>query len=357
MKRIISILMAISIFSIFASAETDINKWWEGKRYEVNGISYCINKIQLTDAEYTGAIVVPTDNNELKFSGDVTIPSNVMIDGTTYPVICFTALTNFEENIKDLESLTISEGVKVVSYFEGARGRIKRVSLPSTLTELYIMAYQPDTLSIPGSVKIIGYQAGVGADILYLEDGVEVCDHYSLYCNNKTLTIPGTAVMTFYALNAPELECLYIKKDTRNSGQSFEDTFCPYSYKIEYVINENTTPTKVAKDAFRLASYDDVDQPGMYDRATLYVPKAAIKAYKADAEWGRFEKILAIEDNADIIKKLEGVDDISADAAEVVATEYYDLSGRRLEAPAERGITITATIYSDGTRRCTKTVR
>ena len=141
-----------------------------------------------------------------------------------------------------------------------------------------------------------------------------------------------------------------------------------YSYNIASIVCEYDVPPMAVNDAFRLEpSIDDpkypgddsVDgyNPGMYDRATLYVPKAAIEAYKADAEWGRFEKILAIEDNADIIKKLEGVDDISADAAEVVATEYYDLSGRRLEAPAERGITITATIYSDGTRRCAKTVR
>jgi len=51
------------------------------------------------------------------------------------------------------------------------------------------------------------------------------------------------------------------------------------------------------------------------------------------------------------------VNDVTADDAQVVATEYHDLYGRRLEAPAERGITIRTDIYSDGTRCCTKVLR
>ena len=86
----------------------------------------------------------------------------------------------------------------------------------------------------------------------------------------------------------------------------------------------------------------------MYDRATLYVPEEAIEAYKAASDWKKFKTIMPIKD---------GVNDVAADEAQVVATEYHDLYGRRLEAPAERGITIRTDVYSNGTRRCTKVLR
>ena len=68
----------------------------------------------------------------------------------------------------------------------------------------------------------------------------------------------------------------------------------------------------------------------------------------ARCEWKEFKNILPIRD---------GVSDVATDDAQVVAAEYHDLAGRRLEAPAERGITIRTDIYSDGTRRCTKMLR
>ena len=83
----------------------------------------------------------------------------------------------------------------------------------------------------------------------------------------------------------------------------------------------------------------------MYERATLYVPEEAIEAYKTAPEWKNFKNILPIKD---------GVSDVTTDDAQVVATEYHDLYGRRLEAPAERSIIIRTDVYSDGTRRCTK---
>lgn len=147
-------------------------------------------------------------------------------------------------------------------------------------------------------------------------------------------------------MTATELICLNIKRLTGDTEREIlGESFCPYSYKIRSIVNDNIIPPRVAVNAFRLASYDGVDSPGMYDRATLFVPKASIGAYKSDPEWGRFEKIMAIED---------GVNDVAADDAQVVATEYHDLYGRRLEAPAERSITIRTDVYSDDTRRCTK---
>ena len=41
---------------------------------------------------------------------------------------------------------------------------------------------------------------------------------------------------------------------------------------------------------------------------------------------------------------------------EAVATEYYDLSGRRVSA-AEKGVTIKVEKYADGTSKATKVMK
>lgn len=48
---------------------------------------------------------------------------------------------------------------------------------------------------------------------------------------------------------------------------------------------------------------------------------------------------------------------ISSDAAEVIATEYYDLMGRRLEAPAEKTVSIRRDILSNGKTAVSKVIR
>ena len=318
----------------------------DGKRYEVGGFCYCIDKLSIDGVSYSGAFVMPSDNPALTFTGIVSVPSDVTIEDISYPVIGFTSLTTIPECIEGLEQLILPEGIRMVAEIGGARANIKNIFLPSTLQGLGHIAYQTDTLRVPGSVKEVYYDAQVGAKRLYLEDGVQNCSRNSLWCGNDTLVLPGSATFQSYSMTATELICLNIKRLTGDTEREIlGESFCPYSYKIRSIVNDNIIPPRVAVNAFRLASYDGVDSPGMYDRATLFVPKASIGAYKSDPEWGRFEKIMAIED---------GVNDVAADDAQVVATEYHDLYGRRLEAPAERGITIRTDVYSDGTRRCTK---
>ena len=357
-----AVVFFVSNNSIFAEVENVFTL----PRYTIDGITYALNTESKQDDweyyKYVGAIVVPDDDNKTIFSGKVTIPQTVLIDGVEYPVYAFVGLSSETENVSKNVELVLQDGIKVIGVYPiMSVSCIKSMSIPQTVEVIYGMPYYVSgELVIPSSTKLIGHQAYVGADKLFLSDGIRSCQSYSIVCDNTTLTIPGSMRIGLNAIIATKLENLVITKSaSKYLSPYFGMQFCYSSYGIKTIKCEYDIPPSTSTDAFRLEPSiadpmypedDNLDgyNPGMYDRATLYVPKAAIEAYKADAEWGRFKNILAIED---------GVDDISADAAEVVATEYYDLSGRRLEAPAERGITITATIYSDGTRRCAKTVR
>ena len=186
--------------------------------------------------------------------------------------------------------------------------------------------------------------AGIEAEELVIEDGAQylgtqVLGKALVTCNNTELTIPGSVQFGMRAINAPKLKTIKIT-ESRIEGASpyFGSAFCYNSPSVKEISCEYAVPPETCGIAFS----------DWYTKATLYVPEDAIEAYKAAPEWGKFSKILPLKD---------GVDDVAADDAQVVATKYHDLAGRSLEAPAERGITIRTDIYSDGTHRCVKMLR
>ena len=372
MKRnVLTAIMLMVCLMTMTATKIDSSLMNEYRWSDVNGIEYIVvtaDDVAAKKAQYAGAYVVPTSDKTKKFSGNVEIPATVSISEAKHNVVGFIQLSKYAENEDASLDITLPEGLLYIEGFPGIHKHIKNINIPTTVVYITGLNYEPDVLRIPENVHIEAV-AEISATNVIFEDGLSGCPYYGIRCENESIVIPGSMSMEDCALSAMNLTYMKIAKSKDSSkAPTFSEYFCLNSYKIENIVCEYMTPPQAKANAFMLekSNYDpkypgddNVDEytPGMYDRATLYVPKAAVEAYKADAEWGRFEKILAIEDNTDIIKKLEGVDNISADAAKVVATEYYDLSGRRLEAPAERGFTITATIYSDGTRRCAKTVR
>ena len=71
--------------------------------------------------------------------------------------------------------------------------------------------------------------------------------------------------------------------------------------------------------------------------STLYVPAAALEAYKAAAQWKDFGTILPIEGNEDII---DGVDSPEALQDKGTNTPYYTLDGKPTANPTRKGIYI-----------------
>ncbi len=323
--------------------------------YTVGNLRYALNETardsyNASIYKYAGAIVVPNNDKEVKYSGKITVPEKVSINGTEYPVFGFMWLSEYSENESSDLEITLPEGLKVIGFnrnYGGSHNTIKAINIPKTVEYIGAMKYVVPgaTVTLPGTIKVVSAAAGIEAEKLVIEDGAQVLGTQILgktliTCHNTELTIPGSVQLGMLAIDARELESLKITKSKINGASPYLGSLiCPNSPSIKKITCEYTVPPETSGGAF-----DDY----MYTKATLYVPKEAIEAYKTAPEWKNFKNILPIKD---------GVSDVTTDDAQVVATEYHDLYGRRLEAPAERGITIRTDIYSDGTRRSAKVLR
>ena len=327
--------------------------------YTVGNLRYALNETardsyNASIYKYAGAIVIPNNDESVKYSGKITVPEKVTINGTEYPVFGFMWLSEYPENESSDLEISLPEGLKVIGFnrnYGGSHNTIKAINIPKTVEYIGAMKYVVPgaTMTLPGTIKVVSAAAGIEAEKLVIEDGAQVLGTQILgktliTCHNTELTIPGSVQLGMLAIDARELESLKITKSKINGASPYLGSLiCPNSPSIKKITCEYTVPPETSGGAFGL--YHGYD---MYDRATLYVPEEAIEAYKAAPEWKEFKKILPIKD---------GVSDVTTDDAQVVATEYHDLYGRRLEAPAERGITIRTDIYSDGTRRSAKVLR
>ena len=323
--------------------------------YTVGNLRYALNETardsyNASIYKYAGAIVVPNNDKEVKYSGKITVPEKVSINGTEYPVFGFMWLSEYSENESSDLEITLPEGLKVIGFnrnYGGSHNTIKAINIPKTVEYIGAMKYVVPgaTVTLPGTIKVVSAAAGIEAEKLVIEDGAQVLGTQILgktliTCHNKELTIPGSVQLGMLAIDARELESLKITKSKINGASPYLGSLiCPNSPSIKKITCEYTVPPETSGGAF-----DDY----MYTKATLYVSKEAIEAYKTAPEWKNFKNILPIKD---------GVSDVTTDEAQVVVTEYHDLYGRRLEAPAERGITIRTDIYSDSTRRSAKVLR
>ena len=320
--------------------------------YTVGNLRYAVNETvrdsyHASIYKYTGAIVIPNNDESVKYSGKITVPEKVTINGTEYPVFGFMWLSEYSENESSDLEISLPEGLKVIGFnrnFGGSHNTIKAINIPKTVEYIGAMKYVVPgaTMTLPGTIKVVSAAAGIEAEKLIIEDGVQyvgthLAEKKLIRCNNTELTIPGSVQFGSRAIETPKLESIKITKSKIDGATPYLGPgFCWNTTSVKKITCEYDVPPETSGSAF---------EDYMYDRATLYVPEEAIEAYKAASEWKKFKNILPIKD---------GVSDVTTDDAQVVATEYHDLYGRRLEAPAERGITIRTDVYSDGTRRCTK---
>lgn len=320
-KQLLKAVMTMALFLsvILGYAETTEGKMFYGlPTYTVGNYMYAVHEFgksydilpkykNSSIYKYTGAILIPNLDKSVKYSGKITIPERVIINGTEYPVFGFMWLSVYPENESEDLEIVLPEGLKVLGFngnFSGGRNTIKAINIPKTVEYIGAMKYfvPGATVTIPSAVKEVEYDAGLHADNLIIEDGEHTFRTYSIGCGNKSLTIPGSVQFSYWSLAASKLVELIIKQATDEFiTPNLGEAFCPISYNINRVICEYTRPPQVHKSAFDieranddpLYPYDNPDDPHgydyhptTYDRATLYVPRLAIEAYKADPVWG-----------------------------------------------------------------------
>jgi len=367
MKRTIIVILLMLLGMEVQVFAFKTGRTYNGKpTYNINGIEYIV----VTDADaatgkvdHTGAYVILSEDKSLKFSGKINIPSSVVIEGKEYDIVIFHGLSAYAENEDSSLEINLPETIKRICGLSEQR-KVKSINIPTSVTELFGLTYKSDTLFIPKTLTNFREHTYIPASYIIFEDGLTQCPCHGVVCDNDSIIIPGSMEMHNFSLSAFNLEYMKIAKSADTAKVPvLGDCFCPNSYRIKTIVCEYMSPPIASAWAFDLEKseqdpqYPKVDPedpypygyyPTMCDRATLFVPEEAIEAYKAAPGWKNFKTILPIKD---------GVNDVTADETQVVATEYHDLYGIRLETSAERGITIRTDIYSDGTRRCTKILR
>ncbi len=334
--KIAAILVACALGYASMSAEEEV--------YDVDGVKYML--FSKKDTRYAGSAYVVANQDETKvYSGKITIPSEVTINDTIYPVWGFEKLSLYSANeTNDLE-ISLPDCIKTFCGYDSyGQPEIRKINLPKDLEYIDYMPYRClDSVTLTAKLKL-GLRSFFYAKHVTIEDGFSGFSFMSLYCDNDTLVLPGSVYCMPYSMTDGLLKCLHITKSKTGKSPIFKNHFFTNCFKIESVICEYEVPPTAEDRAFE--NEGDNEELGITGRATLYVPAEAIEAYRAHPEWGKFKEILPITN---------GVTDVTADeTTEVIATEYYDLSGRRLQAPAASGITIVATRYSDGSRHTTK---
>lgn len=85
--------------------------------------------------------------------------------------------------------------------------------------------------------------------------------------------------------------------------------------------------------------------------------------YSMCSAWGGYDVPASYKDHAAMapgegfVPEAGGVNSASIDKSQVVATEYFDLAGRRMDAPAENGVTIVRNIMANGAAKAVKVIR
>ena len=217
---------------------------------------------------------------------------------------------------KSLASVTIGESVTTIGKETFASCySLASVNIPNSVTTIGNSAFQYchslASVDIPPSVTTIGHEAFAECNSLA-----------SINIPNSVTTIRGEA---FY-------DCTSLASVT--IGESVTTIF-DGAFDDCYAI---TSVICLAKKCpvYKRTMYDMFS---VYKKATLYVPKQSIDAYKTTYPWSNFVNVVALEDTG-----IEGKPMDNAPRADAV----YDIDGRRTDS-MKRGLNIVR--MSDGTTR------
>ena len=311
---------------------------------EIDGIGYELN------AEMKQATVI--EKSMSKYSGEVVIPESVEHEGTAYSV---TSIGNNAFQYCDgLTSVTIPNSVTSIGdyVFYGCSG-LTSVTIGNSVTSIGWGAFNRcsglTSVTIPNSVKSIGDEAFYwcsGLTSVTIGNSVTSIGDYVFYgCSALTsVTIPNsvTSIGKWAFLCCSGLTSVTIGNSVTSIGaRAFE--YC--SGLTSVTIPNSVTSISVRAfancpellDVYCYAekvpsTSNDAFDGSCPEYATLHVPAASVKNYKASEPWSGFDKIVALTPEETGIDELKGENGTECSAV-------YDLSGRRVQK-AQKGIFI-----------------
>lgn len=285
------------------------------------------------------ATVVKGENyNELKI---VSIPSTIPVEGSEYPV---KAIAGRAFSSTPITSVEIADGLETIGQeaFSNCE-QLSRISLPSTLVTIESSAFNNCRrlagITIPASVKTIGNNALSGC---YNLETIEVADGNEAYeslgsnviierktktlllgCKNSTIP-DGVEAIGALAFNNCQIEKIQFPETVKSIG---DNAFASCRYLTEVILPEGldsiaysafrdcelletiefpTTMKYFGEEAFYnchnlMNVVSNIEDPkeisesvfgysysGVYNQATLWVPKGKIDSYKRVNAWNLF---------------------------------------------------------------------
>ena len=278
-KRLLSVLTLAALLPLSASADV-----YQDPETKVNYV-YTVGQSEASVGRSYDA------------SGDIAILSSFTVDGNEYAVTSIGS-SAFYNNY--LRSVTIPESVVRIGDKAFQQTRLTTVNIPESVTVIGEQAFQScdlTSLIIPKSVTSIGADAFFACE--YLTD-IMVASGNTTYdsrnnCNAIIETASNTLITGCYKTIIPA------SVTTIGSGAFYGCSgltsinipagVTTIGYGAFQSCSGLTSITSLIREPFEVMSIVSDDT---YSTATLYVPAGTIDAYKATADWNKFEKIVEI---------------------------------------------------------------
>lgn len=289
---------------------------------------------------------------------DIVVPDEIECEGVNYPVGVIGV--NVFADLDNLRSVTLPPSVVCVEPNFINCQRLEEVILPEGLQGLEIGGSFSDcpalrSLTVPTSAGWIGSLSINSCGIKTLT----FCGNVSLEASSvsglwelETLNFGGSVFVWEYCLSAltklrsislkgsdmrimpkyvlswcEALEDVYLSDAEELKIESTVLTFCPSLRRI--YVPQAVPPVIWGRD-MNAEFGGTTGAEGSIDKETcvLYVPEGAVEAYRADPAWNAFTHIVEYDFasesviNADSLTEYDGPE------------EYYDLGGRRVDAPS-----------------------
>ena len=246
---------------------------------------------------------------EGSYYGDITVPEQVDLNGSTYLV---TAIGDYAfRGCSGVTSVNMTNRIKKIGQYGFAGTSILSITIPASCREIGTYAFNIDVLQ---NIEVDASNDNFCIVNTGLFDkAMTTLYHFPADCSQDIFEIPeGVKVIKSGSLMKFRAHTIDFPSTIENFGQ----------WNFDNCKNLTTMIVRV------------VDVPSLMDgnfgdfraNCTLYVPAESIEQYKADSWWGAFKEIKSLDEYTP-------VETVKADAAAV--SSVYNINGTKLAEPTK----------------------
>lgn len=255
------------------------------------------------------------------YYGDITIPSQVVLDGKAYLV---TAIgDNAFRGLSNVTSVTMPTTIKKIGQYGFAGTGITNITIPQSCREIGTYALWIDNLN---TINVDDHNQW----FCVVNEGLFDIDLHTLYqypAGNyqAAFVIPeGVKIIKSGSLFDMKVQTIDFPSTIENFGQN-QFIFCPY---LTNMVVRLTEVPKMINNSNRFKEH-----------CTLYVPAESIELYKQDSWWGGFKEIKSIDEYTSVK---------TVQVASPRISSIYDVKGNKVD-DASKGLNIIK--YANGTSK------